>query len=86
MASPRVRPGTIAGSRTISMAAVVNWLKHTSCQHGCQITELEVVTTIIRGIQKFVGTYETTHVKFQSFSEWCIQKGYTKKPLAEPKK
>lgn len=66
--------------------AVINWLKHPSGPHGCEITELEVVTTIIRGIQKFVGTYETTHVKFQSFSEWCMQKGYTKKPLAEAKK
>lgn len=66
--------------------AVINWLKHPSGQHGCEITELEVVTTIIRGIQTFVGTYGTAHVKLQSFSEWCIQKGYTKKPLAEPKK
>ncbi|MFY9952902.1 hypothetical protein [Bradyrhizobium sp.] len=66
--------------------AVINWLKHPSGQYGCEITEQEVVATIIRVIQKFVGTYETTHVNFQSFSEWCMQKGYTKKPLAEQKK
>ena len=65
--------------------AVINWLKHPSGPHGCEITELEVVTTIIRGIQKFVGTYEITHVNFQSFGEWCMQKGYTKKPLTEKK-
>lgn len=62
--------------------AVINWLKHPSGPDGCEITEQEVVATIIRAIQKFVGTYEETHSKFQTFSEWSIQKGYTKKPLA----
>jgi len=58
-------------------------MKHSSGPDGCEITEQEVVVTIIRGIQKFVGTYKATHVKFQSFSEWCMQKGYTNKPLTE---
>jgi hypothetical protein len=62
--------------------AVINWLKHSSGPDGCEITEQEVVITLIRAIQKFVGTYEETHAKFQAFSDWSIQKGYTKKPLA----
>jgi hypothetical protein len=61
--------------------AVINWLKHSSGPDGCEITEQEVVVTIIRAIQKFVGTYEETHVKFQNFGDWSIQKGYTKTPL-----
>ena len=62
---------------------VINWLKHSSGPAQAEITEQEVVVTIIRGIQKFVGTYETTHVKFEQFSEWAMQRGYTKRPLTE---
>jgi hypothetical protein len=65
--------------------AVINWLKHSSGPDGCEITEQEVIVTIIRAIQRFVGAYEETHAKFQSFSDWCLQKGCIKKPLAEKK-
>jgi hypothetical protein len=58
-------------------------LKHSSGPDEKEITEQDVVVTIIRGIQKYVGTYEVTHPKFETFSEWCIANGYTKKPLTE---
>jgi hypothetical protein len=58
-------------------------MKHPSGPENAQIEELEVVTTIIRAIQKYVGTYEETCPQFQTFSEWCMEKGYTRKPLAE---
>jgi hypothetical protein len=65
---------------------VINWLKHPSGPDEKEITEQDVVVTIIRGIQKYVGTYEVTHPKFETFSEWCIANGYTKKPLTEKAK
>ena len=34
-----------------------------------EIEELEVVTTIIRAIQKYVGAYETAHPIFITFSD-----------------
>jgi hypothetical protein len=61
--------------------AYIHWLKHPSGPDGAEITEQEVVTTIIRAIQKYVGAYETNHPHFTTFSEWCIASGYTKKPL-----
>ncbi|MBB4370107.1 hypothetical protein GGD63_002900 [Bradyrhizobium sp. cir1] len=63
--------------------AVINWLKHSSGPDGAEITELEVVTTLIRAIQKFVGTYEEAHQKFKDFSAWCMAKGYTNKHFIE---
>ena len=63
--------------------AYIHWLKHPSGPDGAQITEQEVVITIIRAIQKYVGSYETNHPHFETFSEWCIANGYTKKPLME---
>jgi len=63
-----------------------NWMKHSSGPDGAEIEELEVVTMLIRGIQKYVGTYEETHPAFEEFSNWGIEKGYTKKPLTEQKK
>lgn len=63
----------------------IHWMKHASGPENAEIEELEVVTTIIRAIQKYVGAYETMHPKFQTFSDWCIAKGYIKKPLAEKK-
>jgi hypothetical protein len=61
--------------------AFITWMKHSSGADTAEITEREVVVTIIRAIQKFVGTYEATHPDFENFSEWSMQKGYTKKPL-----
>jgi hypothetical protein len=58
-------------------------MKHSSGPDGAEITEQEVVVTIIRAIQKFVGTYEVTHVDFENFSQWAMEKGYTKRPLTE---
>jgi hypothetical protein len=63
--------------------AYIHWLKHPSGPDGAEITEQEVVTTIIRAIQKYIGAYETNHPRFETFSEWCIGSGYTKKPLME---
>jgi hypothetical protein len=65
---------------------VINWLKHSSGPNEKEITEQEVVVTIIRGIQKYVGTYEVSHPKFEAFSKWCIENNYTKKPLTEKAK
>lgn len=61
----------------------IHWMKHPSGPFNAEIEELEVVTTIIRAIQKYVGTYEETCPQFETFSEWCIANGYTKKPLTE---
>jgi hypothetical protein len=63
----------------------INWMKHASGPENAEIGEQEVVTTIIRAIQKYMGAYETMHPKFQTFSDWCTANGYTKKPLAEKK-
>jgi hypothetical protein len=61
---------------------VINWLKHSSGPDEIEITEQECVVTIVRGIQKYVGTYATMHPSFQTFSDWAIDKGYTKNQLA----
>ena len=66
--------------------AVINWLKHPSGPNAAEITEQEVVVTLTRAIQKFVGTYEEAHQKFKDFSAWCIAKGYTKKHFIEQAK
>ena len=58
-------------------------MKHPSGPDEAEITEQAVVITIIRAIQKFVGTYEATHAGFENFSQWAMQKGYTKRPLTE---
>jgi len=59
--------------------AFIHWMKHPSCPDTAEITEQEVVVTIIRAIQKFVGTYEATHVDFENFSQWAMQKGYLRR-------
>lgn len=59
----------------------ITWMKHSSGPDKAEITEQEVVVTIIRAIQKYVGSYTATHPSFQTFSDWAIDKGYTKKPL-----
>jgi hypothetical protein len=59
----------------------INWLKHQSGSENAEITEQEVVVTMIRAIQKYVGAYEVTHPQFETFSEWCMARGHTKKPL-----
>jgi hypothetical protein len=63
--------------------AMIHWLKHPSGPDGAEITEQEVVVTIIRAIQKYVSAYETTHPHFETFSHWCIASGYTKTPLTQ---
>jgi hypothetical protein len=63
--------------------AYITWLKHPTGSDGAEITEQEVVITIIRAIQKYVGTYQTNHPHFVTFSEWCVANGYTKKSLME---
>jgi len=35
---------------------------------------------------EYVGTYEVSHPKFETFSKWCIANGYTTKPLTEKAK
>jgi hypothetical protein len=61
----------------------IHWMKHPSGPETAEIEELEVVITIIRAIQKYVGTLEETCPHFETFSEWCMANGYTKKPLTE---
>jgi hypothetical protein len=63
--------------------AYVHWLKHPSGPDRAEITEQEVVIAITRAIQKFVGTYQATHPQFETFSEWCMANGFTKRPLTE---
>lgn len=48
---------------------VINWLKHPSGDDEIEITEQECVVIIVRGIQKYVGTYATMHPSFQTFSD-----------------
>jgi hypothetical protein len=60
----------------------INWMKHSSGPDRAEISEQECVVTIIRAIQKYVGAYSATHPGFQTFSQWAMDKGYTKKPLA----
>ena len=62
--------------------AFIHWMKHPSGPENAEIEELEVVTTIIRAIQKYVDTYDETCPHFESFSEWCMAHKYTKKPLS----
>jgi hypothetical protein len=47
----------------------IHWTKHPSGPENADIEELEVVTTIIRAIQKYVGSYEETCPHFEPFSE-----------------
>lgn len=63
--------------------AFIHWMKHPSGLENAEIEELEVVTTIIRAIQKYVSAYEETCPHFETFSEWCMANHYTKKPLTE---
>jgi len=63
--------------------AFIHWMKHSSGPNCAKIDEQEVVITIVRAIQKYVGTYEVAHPHFITFSEWCIANGHTKKPLIE---
>jgi hypothetical protein len=60
----------------------IHWMKHPSGPDGAEITEQEVVVTVVRAIQKYVAAYKVTHPDFQKFGEWAMQKGYTKGPLA----
>jgi hypothetical protein len=62
---------------------VYNWMKHPSGDQTITIDELEPVTMIIRAIQKYVGTYQETCPSFEEFSQWCMDRGYTKGPLTE---
>jgi hypothetical protein len=39
----------------------IHWMKHSSGPENAEIEELEVVTTIIRAIQKYVAAYESMH-------------------------
>jgi hypothetical protein len=59
----------------------LNWMKHSSGPDELEVTEQDVVVVIVRAIQKYVGTYATMHPSFQRFSDWAIEKRYTKKPL-----
>lgn len=63
--------------------AFIHWTKHPSGPFNAEIGELEVITTIIRAIQKYVGAYEETCPHFETFSEWCMANGYTKRPLTQ---
>jgi hypothetical protein len=63
--------------------AFIRWMKHPSGPFNAEIEELEVVTTIIRAIQKYVDAYEETCPHFETFSEWCRASGYTKTSLTQ---
>ena len=62
---------------------VRNWLKHPSGSQNLTIDELEVVTALIRAVQKFVSTYKESHQDFEDFSAWCMAHGYTSTPLTQ---
>ena len=60
-----------------------NWLKHPSGPQTATIDELEVVTALIRAVQKFVSTYKVSHQDFENFSAWALEHGYITRPLIE---
>jgi hypothetical protein len=63
---------------------VRNWLKHESGADEIEITEFEAVIAIARAIHKFVGVYEATHSRFETFSEWAVAAGHLPRKLTEP--
>jgi hypothetical protein len=61
----------------------ITWMKHPSGAFEREVTEFNVALTIARAIQKYVATYQETHVKFQEFSQWAVQKKHIPRPLTE---
>jgi hypothetical protein len=48
---------------------VINWLKHATGEDKITITEFEAAIAIARAIHKFVGVYEATQSRFETFSD-----------------
>ena len=62
---------------------VINWLKHPTGEDKITITEFEAAIAIARAIHKFVGVYESTHSRFETFSEWAVAAGHLPRKLTE---
>jgi hypothetical protein len=58
-------------------------MKHPSGAFEREVTQFDVALTIARAIQKYVATYQETHVKLEEFSQWAVQKKHTPRPLTQ---
>jgi hypothetical protein len=47
----------------------ITWMKHPSGAFEREVTQFDVALTIARAIQKYVATYQETHVKFEEFNQ-----------------
>jgi hypothetical protein len=61
----------------------VVWMKHPSGENDREVTQFDVALTISRAIQKYVAAYQETHVKFEEFSQWAVERGHIPRPLTE---
>ncbi|MGB7102394.1 MAG: hypothetical protein WBD95_26975 [Xanthobacteraceae bacterium] len=61
----------------------VTWMKHPSGAFDRDVTQFDVALTIARAIQKYVATYQETHVRFEEFSQWAVMKKHIPRPLTE---
>ena len=61
----------------------ITWLKHVSGDFDRDITQFNTALVIARAIQKYVAAYKETHVRFEEFSLWAVQKGHIPRPLTE---
>jgi len=61
----------------------ITWMKHSSGDFEREVTQFDVALTISRAIQKYVATYQETHVKFEEFSQWAVMKKHIPRPLTE---
>ena len=58
-------------------------MKHPSGAFDRDVTQFDVALTIARAIQKYVATYQETHVRFEQFSQWAVMKKHIPRPLTE---
>ena len=58
-------------------------MKHPSGAFDRDVTQFDVALTIARAIQKYVATYQETHVRFEEFSQWAVMKKHIPRPLTE---
>jgi hypothetical protein len=63
--------------------ADVVWMKHPSGKFNRDVTQFDVALTISRAIQKYVAAYQETHVRFEDFSQWAVEKKHIPRPLTE---
>ena len=61
----------------------ITWMKHVSGSFDREVTQFDVALTISRAIQKYVATYQETHVRFEEFSQWAVMKKHIPRPLTE---